>query len=121
MLSPDRQRIEHIRDYCVEIRETIARYGNAFDIFANDTDYQKSVSFSILQIGELSGKLSEAFREETASDVPWAAIRGMRNFFAHNYGSMSRDVIWKTATVDIPALSDFCDKVLQRKCGMPHE
>ena len=55
MLSPDLQRIKHIRDYCVEVERTIARYGNSFDIFDHDPDYQRSVSFCILQIGELSG------------------------------------------------------------------
>ena len=84
MQSPDLQRIEHIKDYCAEIEATIGRYGKSFDIFAADMDYQKSVSFSILQIGELSSKLSESFRDETSAEVPWTVIKGMRNFFAHN-------------------------------------
>ena len=112
MQSPDWQRVEHIREYCEEIGKTIDRYGDSFEVFARDTDYQKSVSFSILQIGELSGKLSEAFRNETAAAVPWAAIKGMRNFFAHNYGSMSREIIWKTANEDIPSLLRFCNRML---------
>lgn len=33
MLQPDKQRLEHIRDYCDEIRKTIARYGAEFQIF----------------------------------------------------------------------------------------
>ena len=113
MQPPDLQRIEHIKDYCTEIEATIERYGRSFDIFTADMDYQKSVSFSILQIGELSSKLSESFRDETSAEVPWKAIRGMRNFFAHNYGSMSREVIWKTAIEDIPKLLTFCDKMLK--------
>lgn len=112
MLSPDLQRLAHIRDYCVEVEKTIERYGKDFDVFAGDIDYQKSVSFSILQIGELSGKLSEEFKEESKTYIPWSAIKGMRNLFAHNYGSMSRDVIWKTANDDIPVLLDFCEKTL---------
>ena len=112
MQSPDLQRIAHIKDYCVEIGRTIARYGDSFEVFSADTDYQKSVSFSILQIGELSGNLSEEFRAETAAEIPWAAIRGMRNFFAHNYGSMSREIIWRTAVEDIPSLLAFCEKIL---------
>ena len=28
MTQPDRQRIQHIRDYCEEIRKTIERYGD---------------------------------------------------------------------------------------------
>ena len=112
MQPPDMQRIEHIRDYCAEIRGTMERYGRPFDDFASDMDYQKSIAFSILQIGELSGKLSEDFRNETSSRIPWAAIRGMRNLFAHNYGSMSREVVWKTANEDIPRLLAFCEQWL---------
>lgn len=58
MKSPDLQRLAHIRDYCLEIEKTINRYGRSFDAFDQDADYQRSVSFSILQIGELSGGLS---------------------------------------------------------------
>ena len=112
MLSPDLQRIAHIRDYCVEIAKTIERYGKSFDTFDTDADYQRSVSFCILQIGELAGKLSPEFREATAHQVQWVPIRGMRNLVAHNYGSMSRDILWETALRDIPALKQFCDEQL---------
>ena len=114
MLSPDLQRIMHIRDYCIEIGQTIARYGSSFDAFDSDPDYQKSISFSLLQIGELSGKLSEDFRDATALSIPWTAIRGMRNLFAHNYGSMNRKLIWKSAIEDIPILLSFCEAQLQK-------
>ena len=30
MTQPDHQRIQHIRDYCEEIRKTIERYGDTF-------------------------------------------------------------------------------------------
>ena len=112
MLPPDRQRLEHIRDYCREIEKTIARYGRDFSVFDADPDYQRSVSFCILQIGELSGKLSEEFRQNTAQRIPWGPIRGMRNLVAHSYGSMSRDMIWETAVTDIPALRAFCEEQL---------
>ena len=114
MPSPDLQRIKHIRDYCLEIEKTIQRYGKSFEIFDNDADYQRSVSFSILQIGELSSSLSQEFRQATAHQVQWGPMKGMRNLVAHNYGSMSRDIIWETATMDIPALKDFCDAQLSK-------
>ena len=112
MMSPDLQRVKHIRDYCVEVEKTIARYGASFEIFDTDADYQRSVSFCILQIGELSGGLSAEYRQATASRVQWGPIKGMRNLVAHNYGNMSRDIIWETATVDIPVLKEFCDEQL---------
>lgn len=112
MMSPDLQRIKHIRDYCVEIQKTISRYGDSFEVYAADADYQRSVSFSILQIGELSGGLSEPYRKETADRVQWGPMKAMRNLVAHNYGKMDQSIIWETATVDIPALLRFCEEQL---------
>lgn len=113
MKSADLQRIEHIRDYCAAIEKTIQRYGASFEVFDQDEDYQRSISFSILQIGELSRGLSQEFRSETADRVQWGPMRGMRNLVAHNYGNMSRDIIWETAVTDIPALKRFCEEKLQ--------
>ena len=79
MMSPDLQRIQHIRDYCDEIRKTIQRYGADFAVFDQDADYQRSISFCILQIGELSGGLSEEYRKVTSSRVQWGPMKGMRN------------------------------------------
>lgn len=112
MLLPDRQRLEHIRDYCIEIRKTIARYGDSFEVFDSDADYQRSISFCILQIGELSSGLSDEFRKTTADRIQWGPIKGMRNLVAHSYGSMSRDIIWETAVTDIPVLQGFCEQQL---------
>ena len=113
MTQPDLQRIAHIRDYCEEIQKTVERYGSTFEAFDSDPDYQRSVSFSILQIGELSGGLSDEFRKATANRVQWGPMKGMRNLVAHNYGNMSREIIWETATTDIPALKNFCDELLE--------
>lgn len=112
MMSPDLQRIKHIRDYCIAIAETIQRYGNAFEIYEADPDYQRSVSFSILQIGELSAGLSHEYKQQTANRVQWGPMKAMRNLVAHNYGKMDQSVIWETATIDIPALYQFCEEQL---------
>ncbi|WP_409969464.1 DUF86 domain-containing protein [Bengtsoniella intestinalis] len=108
MLSPDLQRITSILAYCDEIAKTIARYGENYAIFDNDADYQRSVSFSILQIGELSGGLSQEYRTATSDQMQWHAMKGMRNMVAHSYGSMSREIIWETAMTNIPQLAEFC-------------
>ena len=110
MQSPDLQRLCHIRDYCEEIRKTIARYGAEFSVFDTDADYQRSVSFCILQIGELCGSLSEEYRKRTEAEMPWKAMKGMRNLVAHSYGTMKRETIWNTAIEDIPELLRFCEK-----------
>ena len=112
MMSPDLQRLQHIKEYCVAIGKTIARYGDSFEIYASDADFQRSVSFSILQIGELSGGLSAQYRQATANRVQWGPMKAMRNLVAHSYGRMDQAIIWETATVDIPALLQFYEEQL---------
>ena len=114
MLSPDFQRLERIRDYCDEIQKTVVRYGQSFETFDTDADYQRSVAFCILQIGELAGGLSGEYRQKTASRIQWGPIKGMRNLVAHSYGNIDRSILWDTAVTDIPVLRDFCEEQLSQ-------
>lgn len=114
MNSSDRQRMEHIRSYCVDVAKTVQRFGAEYETFLADTDYLNSVSMSIMQIGELSIGLSDEFKHTEGAEMPWGSIRGMRNLYAHAYAKMDKMSIWETATIDIPALERFCDKVLGR-------
>jgi len=65
MNSSDLQRIFHIKTYCEDIAETIARFGLDYDAFTQDKDYFKSISMSMMQIGELSAGLSDDFKTKT--------------------------------------------------------
>lgn len=112
MLSPDLQRIVHIREYCLNIQGFQLRFGATFEAFKSDLAYQQSVSFCILQIGELCNGLSEGYRKQTKAQIQWNSIRGLRNIVAHAYGSIKLDIIWDTITSDIPALKQFCDQQL---------
>ena len=51
----------------------------------------------------------------TCNRVQWGPIKGMRNLVAHSYGTMSRAIIWETATADIPALQKFCEEQLEQQ------
>ena len=111
MLPPDAQRLAHIRDYCLEIRKTIERYGDSFEAFDSDPDYQRSVSFCILQIGELVGKLTDEFRAQHPA-VPWRQIKAMRNIVAHSYGTVDPETTWEIITDDIPTLKKYCETII---------
>jgi len=112
MLPPDLQRLSRIRDYCDLIETTVKRFGGTYEHFANDVDFQQSISFSILQIGELAGNLSEDMRSATNTEVNWSHIKGMRNIVAHHYGKIDFSIVWSVATADIPKLKEFCDRQL---------
>ena len=70
---------------------------------------QHSVSFCILQIGELVGRLSDELRAATVSEINWTAIKGMRNIVVHDYGNVDQEEVWTAATQDVPILKAFCE------------
>ncbi len=109
LLSRDRQILERILEYCRKIDRTVARFGNEYAVFTNDSDFVDSVSMNLLQIGELSGRLSDDYVSSSKEKgVDWRAIKNMRNMFAHDYGAMDVERIWVTATEDVVYLENFC-------------
>lgn len=101
--NKDKQILQHILAYCDEINLTIKSFGKSKSKFLKDFIYVNAISMPIMQIGELSKKISDDVKMELP-DIPWKQIAGIRNIFAHAYHSMDKEVIWETATTDIPAL-----------------
>lgn len=62
-----------------------------------------SVLFRLIQISENASKLTLPFKE-AHRDIPWQAIKGMRNRIVHDYGEVDLSIIYQTVTEDIPAL-----------------
>lgn len=104
--------MRHIEGYCKDIENTVKRFGHNQNVFENDVDYRNSICMSLLQIGELTGHLSEKFKENTKDSVYWPAIKGMRNVFAHDYGAIDYNRVWETVNEDIPLLLEFCQKTI---------
>ena len=107
----NRDIIEHILRYCNQIETAHDDFGKSKERFIESTTYQNAVSMCILQIGELVNRLSDDFTAEH-SNIPWHKIRGMRNFVAHEYGSIDFDIVWYTATNSIVVLKIFCEGFL---------
>ena len=112
---PERQRdnsiLEHMLSYCIDSEDTVQRFGDSYEAFSRDKAYRNACAMCILQIGELAGHLSADFRAAHA-DMPWKAIRGMRNVVAHAYADISFQTTWDTIKNDIPALKNFCTESL---------
>lgn len=62
-----------------------------------------SVMFRIIQIAENTSKLSDGFKRKY-SDVPWIAIKGMRNKIVHNYGAVNLIIVYDTVINGIPSM-----------------
>lgn len=70
-----------------------------------------SVLFRLIQISESSGKLTPSFKE-THKNIPWQAIKGMRNRIVHEYGDVKLDVVHQTVTEDIPEICELLEALM---------
>lgn len=74
-----------------------------FDAFA-ESWIAHHAAFSLLEIvGEASARLSAGLRDGHP-EVPWSAMRGMRNVLIHGYATVDLVSVWKTLEHDVPNL-----------------
>ena len=63
-------------------------------------------------VGEAASKLSEPTRSQ-GTGIPWTLIVSMRNRLVHAYFDIDRDILWRTATDELPALLSQLRPLLQ--------
>ena len=66
----------------------------------------------VFRMAEEAGNISKEV-QAVYPDIPWRAIYGMRNIFAHDYGKLDRAIIWSAITDDFPVLKAFCEQYAQ--------
>lgn len=108
----DSQILEKISRYCSDIQFTHAEYRHDYDTFCSNPTYRNAIALCLLQIGELVKKLSEEFTN-TYTEIPWRAIRGMRNVVAHEYANIDLETVWETSEAGIMELHNFCERQIQ--------
>lgn len=108
----DQQILNHILEYCDDVKSTIQRCGNSEQNFSSDRVYRNAGAMALLQIGELAKKLSPEFTEKY-SEVPWKNISRNRDFIAHHYSRYDQKMAWQTMKQDIPELEKYCKKIFK--------
>lgn len=72
-----------------------------------DLDSNQMLLFAVVRaievFGEAASKVSEDARAG-APAIPWTAIVGMRNRIIHAYWDVNKDILWKAAVEEVPAL-----------------
>lgn len=101
------QLLEHIIRYCDEVEMALNEYGRSKERFLNSPVFRNACSMPLSQIGELAKHLSD---EALAGmpGIPWRNVKGMRDFFVHEYHHMNIETIWESATEDAPELRRVC-------------
>jgi uncharacterized protein with HEPN domain len=113
MNDRDREVILKMMKYCNDINLLMKKYNADFEAYKTDISFQYSCNMCIIQIGELVSRLSEEFIE-SHSQIPWHAIKAMRNLHAHDYDRVDLNIVWNTLTEDIPDLLNRLDDILNK-------
>ena len=100
--------IDHILNSINRILTYIS--GKDHDSFEADLVTQDAVVRQLKIIGEATKGVSKEFRLKHP-DIPWADMAGMRDVLIHDYIDVDFDVVWKTASEDIPNLKNLILKV----------
>lgn len=104
------QLLKHIISYADQIDEANRMFNADKNELENNSVYRNSVALCLLQIGELANKLTDDYKESTADQIPWKAVRGLRNIVAHEYGHIDCESLWETIQTDVPVLREFCKR-----------
>lgn len=99
--EPDCNRLRHIVEAAHEVADYV--HGVTQVEFARQRTLQHSTVRCIEIIGEAASRLSPELRDSTP-DIPWQDMVGMRNRLIHAYFDIDLDLVWQTATVELPAI-----------------
>jgi len=97
----------------IEAAGAIERFliGIERDEFLQDELRQSAVQQKLIVIGEAAARLSPEFQNQHPH-VQWRKAVSLRNFAVHEYFSVSWEIIWATATQDIPQVRDQTRAIL---------
>lgn len=103
-MRPDAGDQAYLHDM-IEACERIARFvtDRTLADYRSDDLLRSGVERQIEVVGEAARRLSNALRE-AHPEVPWRPIIAQRHILAHEYGDVEDELIWRVATVHVPAL-----------------
>jgi uncharacterized protein with HEPN domain len=110
MLRTDKVRIRHIFDASKEAVEFVKGRSRA------ELDSDRKLNLSLVRllevIGEAARGMSDEFRTQHP-ELPWKKMVGMRDRLIHGYYDVDLDVVWETATEDLPGLVACLENILR--------
>lgn len=103
--------LEHIESSVRLIQERTANVLSCDDFASSSAGMEKldAVCMQLIAIGEAVGKLDKVTNGELLTrepGIPWSAIKGVRNFIAHDYFEIDVEEIFKIIKCDLQPLLD---------------
>jgi len=93
---------------CAEI-VTFTR-GLNYELFLGDRQRMLATAFGFAALGEAVKRLSPEFRNQHA-EIRWQKIAGMRDRLIHGYDKIDFELVWNTASLDVPVLLEQLRKI----------
>ena len=112
MRETDRGRLEHMYD------AAWFAYGYARERGRRDFDQDLTLTLAVVKLIEIIGEAASKVSPEGRAALPeirWDDIIGMRNRLIHAYYDINRDIVWETATQNLPPLIRQLERALCRE------
>ena len=110
MLEDDRKAIKE----CLYVINHIFEYTEGItdlEDLINDSKTYDAVLMNFLVLGESSSKLSTELRDKMPK-TDWRAIKGFRNFIAHQYFGVDENILWSALHFHLPQLKQDFETLL---------
>ncbi|MBD2307795.1 DUF86 domain-containing protein [Chroococcidiopsis sp. FACHB-1243] len=86
--------------------------GASYDRFEADERTYKAVTYNLQIIGEAVLNIPQDVKQRYP-EVEWEDIGRARNLIAHGYYKVKREIIWKIAQNDVPALQTQIERIIE--------
>jgi uncharacterized protein with HEPN domain len=113
MISADvLYQLSRMRQAAHEARSFVANV--ELEDFLGSLILQRAVGMSLLMAGEMAVRILQESPDFAAAhpEVPWSAMRGMRNRMAHGYFDVNLERVWDTARTEARDLALVLDAIL---------
>lgn len=77
--------------------------GYDLDRFVSDHVMRRAILQALTEIGEAATHVSTEVKQQHPH-LPWDDARSFRNFAVHQYFAIDWQIVWDTATVNVPTL-----------------
>lgn len=111
---PRRDPRDRLRDM-VDAARAITSYVEGLDLesFRKDRRTVDAVLRNVTVLGEAARAVPAEVRE-LGPGTPWLDVADMRNVVVHEYFGVDLDILFRTATEDVPALLSGLEALLER-------
>ena len=108
--------IRHQAEFIIETTDVVKEL-NDFLCSQSGMVLYNSTCMCLQTIGETVRKIDELtdrkFLDKCYPEVPWRSIIGMRNIISHEYAATDPEKVFNTIKLDIPALLQKVDEIIE--------